>query len=581
MNTLRIFVRLLLATAVWITSATAVHADQAAFPADPLFDWPAILNDPLDAKILKSEEADGIVREEFEYTSQVKDGQPERVFGILCYPKGGTNLPAMFWSQSGMYDANDYFPKIFAKKGYFCLNVTLPHNLRNSFAVFDTQNPRQANLTRLAVDQLRAITYMTTRSEVDKDRIGVGGSSYGGFYATFLAGVDPRLKAGFSFFGAGRHELGTNLPQFDQMPSREALAVWNKTIDPAWRLTKRPVPFLWCAAANDNWFHLPAVVATYEGSIGDKRLAILPHWQHGFPPNVDQQLVDWLDTCLTKTRKPYNQAGALTIKKAGRRLRASWSWTGENAVTNAALVVAYGPSSPWHGWVQRHHQIFPATIAGQTAAAEIPVPQQGLELYVYGNITDDQGVVISTVPVPANPKALGVGRTAPKLVLNCFPIGEFEPADVHFFQAHGWPCAPADTAEKHGGAQSLRLEPGKPFTMQLWHIPRQGHTLRLWLKAGAPTAVEIAVNGIPPQNWKYPLVDQLRRAASATAQPVAETPAKFTQQTKAEPNWREFALDCPFDGNAVEGYTLTVTVPKDAPGPAWLDSVRFQPVWGK
>src|SRR5436190_1717180 len=83
----------------------------------------------------------------------------------------------------------------------------------------DAKDPKNANLTRLAVDQMRGITYLTTRAEVDKDRIGVGGSSYGGFFATLIAGADPRVKAGMSYFAAGNQRLGTNLPGFTTMKS--------------------------------------------------------------------------------------------------------------------------------------------------------------------------------------------------------------------------------------------------------------------------------------------------------------------------------------------------------------------------
>src|SRR5687767_8310829 len=78
--------------------------------ADPLFDFDAITKDPLDARVTKSTESEGIVAEEIEFTG----AEGQRITGLLAYPKGGTNLPAIFWSQSGMYAASDYFPKLFA-----------------------------------------------------------------------------------------------------------------------------------------------------------------------------------------------------------------------------------------------------------------------------------------------------------------------------------------------------------------------------------------------------------------------------------------------------------------------------------
>ena len=92
----------------------------------------------------------------------------------------------------------------------------------------------------------------------------------------------------------------------------------------------------------------------------------------------------------------------------------------------------------------------------------------------------------------------------------------------------------------------------------------------------------LVVAGIPPQNWRSPLVDSLRRTVSAPApRPVAAEPARFEVLAMLDSAWREIRLDCPFDGNAVEGYTLTVAVPKDAAAPLWLDTLRFEPVWAR
>lgn len=546
---------------------------------EPLFDWKHILNDPLDAKVLKSTEAEGLVVEEIEYTSQVKDGKPERIFGILAYPKGGKNLPAVFWGQPGMYDAGDYFPKVFARKGYICFNITAPHSIRNSFGTFDAKEPRNANLTRLAIDHLRAITYLAQRPETDKARMGVGGSSYGGFFATLIAGADPRIKAGFSFYGAGRQKLGTNLPQFNGMANQDEAATWDTTIDPAWRLTKRNVPFLWCLPANDHWFHLPAGVKTYEQSIGEKRLAIVPYWQHAFPENVDQMLIDWLDTCLTRTRKPYNQPSALEVKNEEGKLIGRWSWTGENPVKKAELVVCYGPALPWHGWVQRHHEVLPAAIEGDKASAVITVPKKDIEMYVYGNITDDKAVLISTLPVTVSPSALGIKKVDPKLVVNCYPIGGFEPDDMVFMDRSGFPHGAADTAEKHGGAQSMRIDAKPGVTVTLWNIPGQGHTLKLWLKAKDKATVDVAVAGIPPQNWKSALVDQLRRGVEPAPMTVSSNMPQFGVQAQVVNQWQAITVDCPYDGHPVEGYTLALIPVKDSPLPVWVDDVRFEPVW--
>lgn len=560
------------------TALLASPDDKAPSP-DPLFDWAMITNTPLEAKTLSSHAEDALTIETIEYTCCYQNGTPVRISGILAYPKGGIRLPAVFWSQSGLQNADDYFPKLFARKGYFCLNITFQQDPSILYKSFDTKHPREANFTQLAVQQLRAITYLCQRPEVDKDRIGIGGASYGGFFATLLAGADPRIKAGFSYFAGGNQELGTNLRQFDQMASPLDVTIWNKTIDPAWRLKHRKVPFLWCASANDHWFHLPSVIKTYEQSIGEKRLAIVPGWQQAFPENIDMQLIDWLDIWLARTRKPYNKASVLQVQNEQGRLRAYWNWTGPNKVMEAELVVSYGATLPWHGWIQRHHEVLPASIQDSSAMADIPVPRSNMEIFCYGNITDDKRVVISTPPMTVIPAALGITANAGDVKINCFPIGDFETNDISLIQRSSWACGTVDTTEKYHGEQSISINPKMSLTFPLWHVPGRSHTLRLFLKAGAKEYVTVTVKGVPPQNWSCPVVNTLRRSVELTPQIYTNQMPMYTLIDSVDTQWREYKLACPFKNIAVEGYTLTIAIDKNGTAPVWIDWVRFEPEW--
>lgn len=547
--------------------------------ADPVFDFTAIFNDSLDARVLKSTEANGIVTEEVEYTAEILGGKPVRIFGILAYPQGGRKLPAIFWSQGGMYQASAYWPQTWAAKGYFCMNVTLPHDVYNSFTRFTTERPEDGNLAHLAVAQMRGITYITSRPEVDVTRIGVGGSSYGGFFASLIAGADPRIKAGISFFTSGNHLLGTGYPQFLQLRTTDEVGIWMGTIDPAWRLKRKAVPFLWAVASNDHWHHLPAAVQTCRYSIGEKRLSIAPNWYHALPENVDTMLIDWFDVYLLKTRKPYNAPGMMKVTALNGRLAARWTWSGDNPVRKAELVVAYGRTRPWHdGWLYRYHYVIPAALNGSAATAAIPLPERGLEMLVYGNITDDRGVLTSTVPVTVKPDELGATVVSP-LALNTALVNDFSPEEMVFVQRHGesLPGEP-DAAEKQAGAQSLRVPAGKALTLKLGHIPGHSHKLCFWMKGTAPATIAVRVTAQPPAGWQFRIVDILRREQPDSPKIAYEEikPPVYSGEFAVDATWRQFTLECPDDGTPIEGYTLTI-----APAPAgyWLDTIVFSPVW--
>lgn len=570
---IRLFVSLLAGLGLF---GSAAHAQDVI---DPVFNFDQIYHHPLDVKLMKTSEEKGLVVEELEYTAEMYMGKPVRIFAVLAYPKGGKNLPAIYWSQGGMYEAGTSWPLTWAAKGYMCINVTLPHDIYNSFVRFTTERPEDGNLAHLALAQMRGITLLTQRPEVDAARIGVGGSSYGGFFSSLIAGADPRVKAGMSFFTTGEHKLGTGYPQFARLRTTDEVGIWSGTIDPAWRLRRKAVPFLWAVASNDHWHHLPAAIKTYQGSIGDKRLAIAPNWYHAFPPNVDQQLIDWFDVYLMKSRKPYNQPSALELKNVDGKLVANWSWTGDNPAKKAELLVAYGRTRPWHdGWLFRYHHAIPAKIQGNSASAEIPVPERGLEMLAYGNLIDDHDVLTSTEPVTVEPEKLNITRLA-RLPLNTALVADFSPDEVKFLSSHGETVpGKIDEEVKQSGKQSLRAN--QEVNLKLGHIPGHSHKLSLWLRADKPTKLRISVRASPPAMWQFPIVDILRRQYPDSPKVAFEDikPPVYSSDVEVDATWKEYTLDCPFDGTPIEGYTLSLAQTGTA-ATWWLDTISFAPEW--
>ena len=561
----------------------------AARAPDPLFDLDAIIGDPVDYEAIESETVEGIVFETFAFTTRLTNGAPERVRGIYAYPEGGQGLPAVFWCQGGMAAANRSFPRLFAAKGYACLVITLPTQLRNAHrGVFDADDPRHANLTLLARDQLRGVTVLAQRPQVDPRRMGVGGASYGGVFATLVAGVDPRIQAGFSFFGAGNHALGTSLPQFLGMRSLKDVDVWNRTFDPALRLKTRAVPFLWGLALNDNWFFFPAVARTFAEAAGDgKRLLIQPHWEHGFPPHTDQALVDFMDTTLKGTRRPYNAPGNLVVKVADGAAVAEFAWSGDNPVAHAEVVASYGELSGWLGWRGRAAFAFPAVVENNRARARLPIPSRDLPLFVWGSITDTNRVLTSTAPVALSREQLAGLPVDADVVLNAFVGGAPDDEVIDLYQRHNQPLGgEPDTAVHHSAPLSLRFTPREgaalSFTVQrLNHVPNLAHRLSVWVRAENPTPLTLSLTPVRPRAGTGLVL------ALAAGEPGAKPfiphwddpcePLKVN--ATADTAWREITLDVPRPTAPVDYYHLKVGPGQQAGGTWWIDSVCMQPVW--
>lgn len=551
---------------------------------DPLFDMETIIAEPVAYEALETEVVDGIVFENFEFTSRVVDGQAERLQGIFAYPEGGHDLPAVYWSQGGMAPAGRLFPGIFARKGYACLVITLPVNLRNAHrGAFDAADPQNANLTLLARDQLRGITALSQRPQVDPERMAVAGASYGGMYATLIAGVDPRVKAGFSFFAGGHHALGTNLPQFHRMTSLEDVGVWNRTFDGAFRLRERAIPFLWGVAFNDNWFYFPAVAQTFIDAAGDgKRIAILPHWEHGFPPHIDQALIDFLDTTLIKTRPPYNAPGTLAVSVVEGQAVAEFSWNGEHPVVNAEVVASYGEPSGWLGWRGRAAFEFPAQIEGNRARARIPIPCRDLPLVVWGSITDAKEVLTSTAPVTLTRETLATMPVDEDVTLNAFVDGELGDDVLELYRLHNQPLGGEVDAEvKHSGKQSLRFsggQTGQGFQIQrLHHVPGVAHTLSVWVRAEEPTPLTLTLIPVRPRGGDLVMELVAQDPALRAMIPHWNDPVEpMTVTTVADEGWKAITLEIAAPEAPVDFYRLRLAPDEPTGTTWWVDSVRMQ-----
>ena len=184
-----------------------------AAAVDPVFDLPAILAVPMEAKVLARAEKDTRVTEEVLYRSEHDGPKRVDVFAYLSYPKGRKSLPAVVWAMPGLAAANTWWPEFFARRGYAALCVEYPMKGYRGSGQYDIAmdmgaDPRAGGIYHAAVAFLRGVSYLETRVEVDPGRIGIAGSSWGGFFATLMVGVDRRLKVGASFFGAGELPLG-------------------------------------------------------------------------------------------------------------------------------------------------------------------------------------------------------------------------------------------------------------------------------------------------------------------------------------------------------------------------------------
>src|SRR5205823_6639696 len=134
-----------------------------------------------------------------------------------------------------------------------------------------------------------------------------------------------------------------------------------ETLDPATRLQYTKTPIAWFTGTNDQFYYLPAVVASYHLAAGPKHLSLLPNYKHALTPELDEQVFAWLDVHLR------GKPAFLTVKWVETKQRedkkaelVTWSYEGPRKVARAELICSPGPG--WNNWGSRPWVTVAATV---------------------------------------------------------------------------------------------------------------------------------------------------------------------------------------------------------------------------
>lgn len=246
--------------------------------------------------------ADG-VRSLF-YEGEPYRGKPTRVFAWWGLPKieGKKKVPAMVLIHGGGGTAFDRWVRVWTERGYAAIAMDLcgcvpvgtygnwqrqenggPPGWDASFATIDDPQVDQWQYHALGAI-VRGHSLLRSFPEVDPERIGVTGISWGGYLTCLTAGVDHRFKFAAPVYGCGF--LGENsawLPRFEQL-GPEKSARWLKLWDPAEFLPQAKMPILWVNGTNDFAYPMDSWQKSYRLAKGERTLCLRVRMPHGHGP---------------------------------------------------------------------------------------------------------------------------------------------------------------------------------------------------------------------------------------------------------------------------------------------------------
>jgi dienelactone hydrolase len=384
-----------------LLSAALGAADAAAFPWDfeKLSKPPATYPAPgFEAKGARALFYDGLPYK----------GKPTRIFAWYGKPEKAPpagKFPAMVLIHGGGGTAFDNWVRLWNERGYAAISMDTcgctsggAHGKRPRHeyggppgwgGFVQVSDPVADQWTWHAVaDAILAHSLIRSFPEVDPERIGVTGISWGGYLTCIVSGVDTRFKFAVPVYGCGF--LGENSFWTDKDLKGlgpERAAQWLKLWDPSVYLKQTRMPMLWVTGTNDFAYPMDSLQKSYRLPQAPRTLTLKIRMAHGHgPPGENPEEIRAFADSFLKNGKPFAQITAQG--KTGNEVWAEF----KSGVPVVKAELNY--TKDGGKWQERKWETAPAALDGAKHRASAALPD-GAKVY-YLNLTDERNLVVST-----------------------------------------------------------------------------------------------------------------------------------------------------------------------------------------
>ncbi len=244
------------------------------------------------------------------YEGPPYEGKPTRIFAWVGLPKmePGQKVPAMVLVHGGGGTAFDYWVRLWTSRGYAAIAMdTCGCVPKGTYGNWDRNeefggppgwggfnqinDPREDQWTFHAVaSAILANSLLRSMPEVDPDRIGLTGISWGGYLTCIIAGADQRFKLAAPVYGCG-FTLDMEFAGSVTGLGKEGADRWMRWWDPSSYLGAATMPMLWVTGSNDFAYTFNALQKSYRLPKAPHTLCIrlrMPHGHGGAGENPEE-----------------------------------------------------------------------------------------------------------------------------------------------------------------------------------------------------------------------------------------------------------------------------------------------------
>ncbi len=341
-------------------------------------------------------------------------GKETRAFAWVGIPEGDGPFPAMVLVHGGGGAAFKEWVQIWMDRGYAAIAADTagqipirPEGKTKGWLRHDHSGPRgwgdfesadkpkeEQWFYHAEAAVIRAHSLLRSYPQVDTNRVGITGISWGGHLTSVAAGLDDRFKLAVPVYGCGF--LGEDsfwLSQFFRPMGREKTMRWLSLWDASRYVGRAKIPMLFVNGTNDKHYRPGSWQKTCRLVPEDVSLAYRVRMSHGHESGwAPEEIYTFADSVFK---------GSLPLTKItgqGRVGQTAWvAYDSPVAVEKAELNF----TSDTGEWPQRFWNIVDVPVDSAGSRVEAPVPAEATAYYM--NIYDSRGLVSSSELEELNP----------------------------------------------------------------------------------------------------------------------------------------------------------------------------------